>query len=330
MKVPEVLSKMSRGMLVARPHHKFYIADYKQIEARVLADSAGDTNKIQMYLDGVDTYKLQATNLYGVPLDQVTKPQRQGAKSGELAFQFGGGINAMATFSAVYDVSLRPLFDSVWASTSPVEKRKAIWSADKYQREHEHEEPLDYESSLVADVFKQRWRISNPVIAAYWTRIMAAAGIAASQPGVRVPCGGSVWEADAKFLRCWLPSGKAVVYPEYEVEVGADRYGNPTYELTYWGVKDGRYQCIRTYGGKLSENETQAKARAFLAAAIIRLRHEMPVLFHVHDELICEVPIWYTDRHFERFKYLCSVVEPWGVGVPIEIDAFESDRYGKG
>lgn len=328
MKLPDVLSSMLRGMIIPRPGCKFFVADFKQIEARVLTWSAGDNAKLELFRQGVDLYKLQASNLYGVSFEAVTKDQRQGAKSGELAYQYEGGINAMHTFSVVYNVSLRPLYQSVWANATPEEQRKAIWSAKDYLQKHGDDDHLDHESALVADIFKQRWRATNPITKEYWRKLENAI-IQAVLTGNPQRCGKSIWFTDGVFLYCRLPSGRDMVYPHFKLEQGVDRYGRSKYEITYKGMDKGYYRRKGTYGGKLSENETQAISRDFMTDTIQRLEPVFPVTFHVHDELICEVPDWYTDQHFEYFKQLCSVVPLWGEGLPLEIDADIMFRYGK-
>lgn len=328
MKLPDVLSSMLRGMIIPRPGCKFFVADFKQIEMVVLAWSAGDMQKLELFKQGVDVYKLQASNLYGVPFEAVIKDQRQGAKSGELAFQYQGGINSMYTFSKVYGVQLRPLYDRVWVNATPEEQRKAIWSANKYAVDFAGEERFDHESALVADIFKQRWRASNPITRNYWEKLENSItnAILTKNP---IRCGNSIWFTDGIFLYCRLPSGRDVVYPHYRLKSTTDRYGRDKHEIRYKGMENGKYREKITYGGKIAENETQAISRDFLTAAILRLDNHFPVTFHVHDELICEVPDWYTNDHFEYFKALCAVVPTWGQGVPIQIDADVMTRYGK-
>lgn len=323
MKFTEALSKMVRGIIVPRKGMKFFVGDFTQIEMRVLAWSAGDVNKLRLAASGVDMYKLQATHLYGVALEDVTKDQRQAAKSGELAFQYGGGIGSMATFSKVYGVDLTPIFQVLWASASPEEKNSAEWSYEFYLSK-DPDDPLKKDAGLAADILKQRWRRSNPITVQHWANLEAST-VAAIESGQVISCGNSQWFTNDVFLYLRLPSGRDVAYPFYYIKGGV----RSKKSFGYKGTKDGRYQHISTYGGKLAENETQAISRDILTKAILRLEKFFPVAFHAHDEIISEVPDHYGEPEFAQFKSLMAYQDPWTQGIPIAIDAKEMYRYGK-
>ena len=70
-----------RSCFITAPGHKLIIADYSQIELRIVAEITGDEKMIQAYRDGDDLHKLTASILMGKPIDQVTKEERQAAKA---------------------------------------------------------------------------------------------------------------------------------------------------------------------------------------------------------------------------------------------------------
>ncbi|HEV2704680.1 MAG TPA: DNA polymerase [Pyrinomonadaceae bacterium] len=82
---------------------KLVIADYSQIELRILADYTGDQGFIDAFQSGADLHRVTASQVFGVPLEQVTKEQRDFAK--RLNFGVVYGIGAQR-FSMMTGLSL--------------------------------------------------------------------------------------------------------------------------------------------------------------------------------------------------------------------------------
>ena len=81
------------------------------------------------------------------------------------------------------------------------------------------------------------------------------------------------------------------------------------------------------YGGRLAENLTQAVARDVFAEALLRLaRAGINVVFHVHDEAVCEVPVGTGPHEIER---LMSITPDWLTGCPLAAEAGVTNRYCK-
>lgn len=74
-----------RGMIIPEDGMDFVCADYSSIEGRVLAWLAGETSALAVYREGIDPYKVNASAIYKVPYEEVTKAQRQVGKVAELA-----------------------------------------------------------------------------------------------------------------------------------------------------------------------------------------------------------------------------------------------------
>jgi DNA polymerase len=75
----------------APPGHMMIDCDSAQIEARVLAWLAGQDDLVQAFERKEDVYKLMASKIYGVPIDQITKQQRQVGKTVVLGAGYGVG-----------------------------------------------------------------------------------------------------------------------------------------------------------------------------------------------------------------------------------------------
>jgi DNA polymerase len=104
--------------------------------------------------------------------------------------------------------------------------------------------------------------------------------------------------------------------------------------ITYWGVsqdrekKSKKWQQLETYGGKLVENCVQAIARDCLAEAIDRLEAAgYHVVFHVHDEVVIEVPENAADLN-AVVKIMAQPVS-WAPDLPLGADGWVGEFYKK-
>jgi DNA polymerase I-like protein with 3'-5' exonuclease and polymerase domains len=75
---------------------KLVIADYSQIELRILADWSQDTGLVKALLSGEDLHCVTASQMLGIPLDQVSKSQRAAAKQLNYGIMYGLGAPGLA------------------------------------------------------------------------------------------------------------------------------------------------------------------------------------------------------------------------------------------
>ena len=105
-----------------------------------------------------------------------------------------------------------------------------------------------------------------------------------------------------------------------------DEDDNITYEGTI--QSSGGWGRIESYGPKFVENIVQATARDCLAEAMFRLEKAgFPIVFHVHDEVICEVPNGVSSA--KELGDLMGEAIPWATGLPLRADAYECEYYRK-
>ena len=83
------LGREIRRAFVAEPGHTLITADYSQIELRLLAHLSQDPALIQAFLDGEDIHSAVAAQIHGVPLTDVTREQRGGAKMVNFGIVYG-------------------------------------------------------------------------------------------------------------------------------------------------------------------------------------------------------------------------------------------------
>ncbi|MBK7404667.1 MAG: DNA polymerase I [Phycisphaerales bacterium] len=78
-----------RKAFIAEPGHVLVTADYSQIELRLLAHLSRDPALIQAFLEGQDIHAAVAAQIHGIPIDQVTREQRGGAKMVNFGIVYG-------------------------------------------------------------------------------------------------------------------------------------------------------------------------------------------------------------------------------------------------
>ena len=85
-----------RKCFVAAPGYKLVTCDYSQCELRVLAELSGDEGFVGAFISGQDLHTLTASQMFGVPLEEVQKPQRSAAKAINFGLAYGMGPGGLA------------------------------------------------------------------------------------------------------------------------------------------------------------------------------------------------------------------------------------------
>jgi DNA polymerase-1 len=84
-----------RSCFRAPAGRKLVIADYSQIELRILADWSQDTALVKALLSGEDLHCVTASQMFGIPLEQVSKDQRAAAKQLNYGIMYGLGAQGL-------------------------------------------------------------------------------------------------------------------------------------------------------------------------------------------------------------------------------------------
>ncbi len=168
------------------------------------------------------------------------------------------------------------------------------------------------------------WRTANPNIVAFWNALdRAARTVIRRKTSARVGKVALYWQDDKMFMR--LPSGRNLCYqsPHFtENRFGSDAIGY------YAPNAAGQMVVQETFGGKLSENATQAIARDILAHALLTLeKNGYPVVFHVHDEAVIEIPV--GQGSLEEACRLMAIAPDWAEDLPLRADGYECPYYRK-
>ena len=170
------------------------------------------------------------------------------------------------------------------------------------------------------------WRQANSNIVRAWTELEKAAKAALANRGNTYPaCGARVaFRYDAKQDVLWLilPSGRRLAYYKPRVSSGTLKYLSST--LGAQGVYDS------TYGGKLMENVCQAVARDLLGAYMLNIdAHKVPIIMHVHDEVVVEVDSDDCNQAEKLLRALGNTGPSWATGLPLKVETFNTKFYCK-
>ena len=283
-------SSTLRGVIRATPGGTLYCGDFNAIEARVVFWLALHDQGLKLFTGGTDPYVEMASLIFGVPVSDVTEEQRFVGKQAILGCGFGMG-----------DKRFREQCKSFGKNVSAELAKKAVHS---YRKRH------------------------APVVS-LWANIERAAIAAVQHPEKSFAVNRTKWFMQGKFLYCELPSGRRLAYfdPQIKFETKWERK-HPV--LYHWGVDSITKQWVfrGTYGGKLTENVTQAVARDFMVTAQLRTEKEGYIpLMSVHDELLSERLD--GKGSIEEFETLMSQSPEWGKGCPIKVKAYTAERYKK-
>lgn len=297
--VPDTLSQLIRTAFVAPEGNVLIDADFSAIEARVISWLAGEEWRLEVFRTHGKIYEASASQMFGVPFELIKKgnPEyalRQKGKVAELALGYQGGPGALIAMGAL-DMGL---------------------SEDE-----------------LPDIVT-RWRDANKRIRDLWYSVDSAAVQVINMGGsLVVGCLTLSREYDyqqgVNCLTIQLPSGRKLYY--IDPGIGVNRWGNPS--ISYMGMDQTtkKWKRIETYGGKLVENCVQAIARDCLAQAIERLEAAgLPVVFHVHDEVVIDVPPFGDEE-----TMLKTVIEimakpiPWAPGLPLGADGWVGHCFKK-
>lgn len=112
--------KRIREGFVAEPGKKFIQADYSQFELRLAAVLSGDKALIADFESGVDIHTKTASDVFGVPMDQVSKEQRRAAKTINFGVLYGMSAKALA------DQTKMPIYEAQKFIADYFEVRKPI------------------------------------------------------------------------------------------------------------------------------------------------------------------------------------------------------------
>ncbi|MBQ3352723.1 DNA polymerase I [Candidatus Saccharibacteria bacterium] len=125
--------KRIRTGFVADNGKSFVSADYSQFELRLAAVLSGDFKLIADFNSGVDIHTKTASDVFGIPLDKVTKEQRRAAKTINFGVMYGMSAKGLADATGMYFGEAKKFISDYFAVRKPI--REYLDSILKQARE---------------------------------------------------------------------------------------------------------------------------------------------------------------------------------------------------
>lgn len=289
--VPDTLKQLIRTGLVAKEGHRFIVSDFSAIEARVIAWYAKEDWVLDVFKTHGKIYEATAAQMFH--LGEVEDYDWKSHEGKDMRQR-----GKIAQLALGYQGGVGAL--------------KAMGALDQGIPENELQDIVD------------RWRGANKKIVRFWYDTQRAVVNCLQNGGVTKGPRGLKFFKKSGFLFIQLPSGRKLAYAKAHIEEG--KYGDAVF---YEGQGDKvMFTKQQTYGGKLVENIVQATARDVLAEAMLRLDREgYPIVFHIHDEAVAEVPD--GERSIDEMNRTMSVNPEWSEGLPLAAAGFETKYYMK-
>lgn len=115
----EVGKEIRRGF-IARPGKKFVSADYAQFELRLAAALANDKNLIETFNSDVDVHTKTASEVFNIPISEVTKDQRRAAKVINFGVMYGMSPKGLSDATGMSFYEAKNFIDDYFKVRSPI------------------------------------------------------------------------------------------------------------------------------------------------------------------------------------------------------------------
>lgn len=247
------LKKLIRPLLMG----PFVVCDYSSIEARVMAWLTGEQWMIDAFRNDEDIYVATADKLGGPERGF----DRQHGKVASLALQYRGGIGAMIAMGG----------RNILPKNTP-------------------EDVLRKRLQEIVNI----WRAQSPAVRRFWSQLERIINT-----GGGVDTGLVSIEVKGQDRYVWLPSKRPIVYRgltrrwKQPLDVDGTPLGPARLvpHVLNTGGDRARVPYKPLHGGIITENIVQAVARDILVQALRNLEEAgWPVVTHIHDEVVCEIP----------------------------------------
>ena len=111
-----------REAFIAPPGHRILSADYSQIELRIMAHISEDPGLLRAFAEGQDVHRATASEVFGVPLAEVSSEQRRYAKVINFGLIYGMGAFGLASNLGIEQKAARDYIERYFARFAGVKR----------------------------------------------------------------------------------------------------------------------------------------------------------------------------------------------------------------
>jgi len=289
------LASLVRSAIKAPEGRTFVDVDFSSIENRVGVYLAGQKDKVELFRKGLDEYKFFAANsLYQIPYEEVTKDQRQIAKSAVLGAMFGQGAKGLVKYAEGMGVKLT--------------EGQAKNAVDNY-------------------------RMSYVKVKELWAKCESAAIQAVENPGNPFRAGDKLVLKVAKdALWMQLPSGRLICWQRPQLELLTTPWGAKKLGVTVHSQNTYTRQWSRNalIGSSIFQSAVQGTARDCLAVAMINLEKSgYEVINSIHDEVLLLVEEQSAESALSDVMRIMTTPPTWAPDFPLAAEGWINKRYRK-
>lgn len=302
-------SDLLRRSIIAQGNSVIVNYDASQIECRVLAYIANQTDVLGVFASGGDVYSFAASKIHGIPYQEIvdgrksSDPEtahkysmmRQYGKTATLALGYGQGAQGFQKYALV-NTGINMTMD---------------------------------ESATTV----RAWRDANGFITGFWR--MCDQALATMVAGGQMYFGGAdgkMFFADGnryifgrKVAGIRMPNGLWLNYPNLRADFTNPR--RPQYFYDKCGY-NGKPLETKVYSGLVAENITQALAFAVMKTQAVWIAQYYPIVMNTHDEWCIVVPREQAEVAAEYMhRCMCSAPD-YIQGIPLASEGGWAQSYG--
>lgn len=302
-------SDLLRRSIIAQGNSVIVNYDASQIECRVLAYIANQTDVLGVFASGGDVYSFAASKIHGIPYQEIidgrksSDPEtahkynmmRQYGKTATLALGYGQGAQGFQKYALV-NTGINMTMD---------------------------------ESATTV----RAWRDANGFITGFWR--MCDQALATMVAGGQMYFGGAdgkMFFADGnryifgrKVAGIRMPNGLWLNYPNLSADFTNPR--RPQYFYDKCGY-NGKPLKTKVYSGLVAENITQALAFAVMKTQAVWIAQYYPIVMNTHDEWCIVVPREQAEVA-AGYMHRCMCTAPDYIqGIPLASEGGWAQSYG--